>query len=123
MSSLPLTNYLRSNRKRLDLTQEEVAFLLGVKGADRGIKVCRDERLAREPSLAVALAYEVIYQRPVRELFAGVYEQIEREVAARARILGFRKDRTAGERASYRREMLTNLAARQSAKPSNPSQT
>ena len=123
MSSLPLTNYLRSNRKRLALTQEEVAFLLGVKGQDRGVKVCRDERLAREPSLATALAYEVIYQRPVRELFAGVYDQIEREVAARASILRLRKDRTAGERAAYRRQVFANLAARQSEKSLNTSQT
>jgi transcriptional regulator with XRE-family HTH domain len=123
MSSLPLTNYLRTNRKRLAMTQEEVAFLLGVKGEDRGVKVCRDERLAREPSLATALAYEVIYQRPVRELFAGVYEQIEREVVARASILKLRKDRTTGEREAYRRQVFANLAARQSEKSLNPSQT
>ena len=105
------------------MTQEEVAFLLGVKGEDRGVKVCRDERLAREPSLATALAYEVIYQRPVRELFAGVYDQIEREVAARASILRLRKDRTAGDRAAYRRQVFANLAARQPEKSLNLSQT
>jgi len=59
----------------------------------------------------------------VRELFAGVYEQIEREVAARASILRLRKDRTTGERAAYRRQVFTNLAARQSEKSLNPSQT
>ena len=105
------------------MTQEEVAFLLGVKGEDRGVKVCRDERFAREPSLATALAYEVIYQSPVRELIAGMYEQIEREVAARANILRLRKDPTTGERAAYRRQVFANLAARQSEKPLNPSQT
>jgi len=123
ISSLPLTNYLRSNRKRLALTKEEVAFLLGVKGQERGIKVCRHERLGREPSLATALAYEVIYQRPVRELFAGVYGQIEHDVAARAKFLSFRKDRTTGERASYRRQILDNLATQQSEKPPNSSQS
>ena len=90
MSSL--SNYLRTHRKRLALSQEEVAFLLGVKGMDRGIKVCRDESLAREPSLQTALAYEAIYGRPVRELFAGLYEQIERDVAERAKVLSYRKD-------------------------------
>src|ERR1039457_3842962 len=123
MTLLPLTNYLRTYRKRLAMTQEEMASLLGVKGEDRGLKVCRDERLAREPNLATALAYEVIYQRPVRELFAGVYEQIEREVAARARVLGFRKDRTTGERAAYRRQVFANLASGQSEKSLNLSQT
>ena len=112
MSSLPLTNYLRSHRKRLALTQEEVAFLLGVKGMDKGIKVCRDEGLVREPSLATALAYEVIYQRPLRELFAGMYEEIEREVAARTKLLGLRKERTTGARAAYRRQVLADMVVR-----------
>src|ERR1039457_593139 len=119
MTLLPLTNYLRTYRKRLAMTQEEMASLLGVKGEDRGVKVCRDERFAREPSLAMALAYEVIYQRSVRELFAGVYEQIEREVAARASSLRLRKDRTTGERAAYRHQVFANLAARQSGKSLN----
>ncbi len=123
MPSLRLSNYLRSNRKRLTLTQEEVAFLLGVKGADRGVKVCRDEQLAREPSLESALAYEVIYQKPVRELFAGMYERIEQEVAAKAKILGYRKDRTSGERAAYRRQVFARLAAQPSEETPNPSQT
>ena len=63
-------NYLRMYRKRLALSREEVALLLGVYGMDKGIKVCRDENLAREPSLQDALAYEVIYGKPVKELFA-----------------------------------------------------
>jgi transcriptional regulator with XRE-family HTH domain len=91
MSSSHLTNYLRTNRKRLDLSQEEVAFMLGLKGADKGIKVCRDEKLVREPNLQMALAYEAIYGKPVRELFAGLYEQIEKEVSERAKILAYRK--------------------------------
>jgi transcriptional regulator with XRE-family HTH domain len=113
MSSLPLTNYLRSHRKCLALTQEEVGFLLGVNGENRGAKVCRDERLVREPSLATALAYEVIYQKPVRELFAGMYEQIEQEVAIRARNLNDREDPTTGGKAGYKWQVLENLAARQ----------
>ena len=58
---------------------------------DKGIKVCRDENFAREPSLQAALAYEVIYGKPIRELFAGLYAQVEREVAERAGVLRHRK--------------------------------
>lgn len=65
--------------------------MLGFKGEDKGIKVCRDENFAREPSLQMALAYEAIYGPSVRELFAGLYQQIEKEVAERARILLYRK--------------------------------
>ena len=85
MSSLP--NYLRTYRKRSALSQEEVAFLLGTKGLNKGTKVSRDEHYARTPTLEDALAYEVIYGRPVRELFAGLYEGVESEVIAHAKIL------------------------------------
>ena len=89
MSSLP--NYLRTNRKQISLTQEEVAFLLGVKGMDKGGKVSRDENYSRTPTLETALAYEAIYGKPVRELFAGLYEQIARDVSSRAKLLSYRK--------------------------------
>jgi transcriptional regulator with XRE-family HTH domain len=109
MSSTQLTNYLRTNRKRLALTQEEVAFLLGFRGEDKGIKVCRDEKFAREPSLQMALAYEAIYGRAVRELFAGLYEQVEQAVAERAKVLTYRKDQKPNPK---RLEVLTNLVSK-----------
>jgi DNA-binding XRE family transcriptional regulator len=102
-----LSNYLRTHRKRLALSQEEVAFLLGINGMEKGIKVCRDENLAREPSLEIALAYEAIYGKPVRELFAGLYEQVERKVAERARLLNHRKTGR-----PKRQEVITDLISK-----------
>lgn len=87
MAHRKLPNYLRTHRKRLDLTQDQVAFLLGSKG---GAKICRYEQFEREPSLRTALACEVIFSRPVRELFAGIYDEVERTVSNRARILARR---------------------------------
>jgi len=89
MPSLP--NYLRSKRKQSSFSQEEVAFLLGLKGMDKGGKVSRDENYSRIPTLETALAYEAIYGKPIRELFAGLYEQISDEVSSRAKILSYRK--------------------------------
>lgn len=89
MPSLP--NYLKTNRKRSSLTQEEAAFLLGITGIDRANKVLRDEKCDRMPSLRAALAYELIYGKPVAELFAGLREGVAREIAARARALRHRK--------------------------------
>jgi transcriptional regulator with XRE-family HTH domain len=86
-----LSNYLRTHRKKLALSQEEVAFLLGGTGEHKGSKVSRDESFLREPSLRAALAYEAIYGKSVRELFAGLYEEIEKEVVKRAKILSYRK--------------------------------
>src|SRR4051812_24873644 len=87
MTSLQLPNYLHANRKRLALSQDEVAFLLGTTS---GTKACRYERFARVPSLETALAYEAIFQRPVSELFAGMYQEIEQKVAERAKALTHR---------------------------------
>ena len=109
MKSLP--NYLQTQRKRLSLSQEEVGFLLGIAGMNKGNKVCRDENFTRVPSLQDALAYEAIYGRPVHELFAGLYQQAEQEVAARAKFLNFRKLRKTDVR---KQQALIQLAAKAS---------
>jgi transcriptional regulator with XRE-family HTH domain len=106
MAKLP--NYLRSNRKRLALSQEEVAFLLGNQG---GSKVCRYERFAREPSLETALAFEVIFQRPASELFGGLYQKIEQEVAVRAKTLTHKIDHGKPNRlTAHKHQILTSIA-------------
>ena len=112
MTTSQLPNYLLSNRKRLALSQEEVAFLLG---AGNGQKVCRHERFAREPSLETAFAYEAIYKRTASELFSGLYQKLEKEVAARAKILAERTNRgKSNRRTIHKRQMLSNLAGMQS---------
>ena len=109
MPSLP--NYLRTNRKQISLSQEEVAFLLGMKGMDKGGKVSRDENNARVPTLEAALAYEAIYGKPTRELFAGLYEQIARDVSSRAKILSYRQNVLPDPK---RQQALSELALRYS---------
>ena len=109
MPSLP--NYLRTNRKQLSLSQEEVAFLLGMKGLDKGGKVSREENYSRVPTLETALAYEAIYGKPNRELFAGLYEQITPGVSSRAKILSYKKSETPDPK---RQQALSELALRYS---------
>jgi transcriptional regulator with XRE-family HTH domain len=89
MASSQLQNYLVSNRKRLSLSQGEVAFLLGTQS---GSKVSRYERFATQPSLETVLAFEVIYQRSASELFGGLYQKVEQEVIARAKALARKMD-------------------------------
>ena len=109
MTSPQLPNYLRSNRKRLALSQEEVAFLLGSESATT---VCRYERFLRNPSLETALAYEAMFKRSVSELFPGLYQKAEQEVAARAKALNERTDRRrSNQRIAREREALADLAA------------
>jgi len=115
MTSTAITNYLLSHRKRLALSQDEVAFLLGKHG---GTKVSRYERFARTPSLETALALEAVFQTPVRELFGGVYERIEQEVAGRAKVLTYKKElERPNPRSVHRREVFAKLAAKKSQNP------
>lgn len=92
--SSQLPNYLRSNRKRLGFSQEEIAFLLG---AVNGAKICRYERFVREPSLESAIACEIIYQRPIRQLFPGRYRKRKDAVVERAKVLRHRLARVQNE--------------------------
>jgi transcriptional regulator with XRE-family HTH domain len=104
MTSSQLQNYLVSNRKRLSLSQNEVAFLLGTQS---GSKVSRYEQFATKPSLETALAFEVIYQRSASELFGGLYQKVEQEVIERAKALAERMDQ-----GNPKRQIFTNIANR-----------
>ena len=109
MTSLQLPNYLRANRKRLALSQDEVAFLLGARS---GAKVCRYERFVRAPSLETALAYEAIFKTSVSELFGGLYQKVERDVAIRAKIIVKRNDEDRqGAQTARKRQVLAKLAS------------
>src|SRR5437016_1250098 len=82
--SRTLPNYLRTHRKRAGLSQEEVADLLGCRF---GTKLSRYECFNREPNLVTALACQIIFGVPMRELFPGIYEEALRRVTPRARRL------------------------------------
>jgi len=107
MTSPQLPNHLLSNRKRLALSQGEVAFLLGT---ESGAQVCRYEQFDRQPSLETALACEVIFKRSVSELFPGLYQKVEQEVAVRAKALVERTRRgKSNRRAGRKHEALAAL--------------
>jgi transcriptional regulator with XRE-family HTH domain len=89
MNSKPprLLNLLRAQRKCSAFSQDEIAFLLGVQ---RGSKVSRYEQMLRAPELETALAFEAISNRPVAELFPGLFEKVKAAVQARAKELAKR---------------------------------
>jgi transcriptional regulator with XRE-family HTH domain len=84
MSPHRLPNYLKTHRMRAGFTHKELAFLLGASGAE---SLSRYEHGVRLPALETALAYEAVFGVPVRELFPGVFDEIEREVINRAKVL------------------------------------
>lgn len=74
-------NYIRMFRKQAGLSQDELAFLLGWKS---GSGISRFERGRREPTLEVLLAMEAVFGVPIRELYAGRFQKVERSVKERA---------------------------------------
>jgi len=109
MTLTRLPNYLRASRKRLALSQDEVAFLMGGRG---GAKISRYEAFARKPSLETAIAFEVIYGKPVSELFAGLRQKVTQGVQDRAKVLKHRVSFQGSDRRSQRRRAaITSLVA------------
>jgi transcriptional regulator with XRE-family HTH domain len=108
MASRRLPNYLVAERKRLALSQEEVAFMLGKNG---GEQVSRHERFSLVPTLETALEYEAIYKKPVSELFSGIFDAAAARVADRAELLDERDRNTKGHRRNAKkREVFQQLA-------------
>ncbi len=103
-----LFHYLRNERRANALTQTDVATLLDAGWRSR---VSRYERNRALPPLKTALAYEYIFGKPGSRLFEPIYEEVAREVKARARHLlaALRPARTQVDR--KRKESLERLAA------------
>lgn len=87
MSKRKLPEYLRSYRKRVGLSQSEMAYLLGLNSAT---SVSRFERREQLPDLRRAFAYQVILSVSVESLFAGVFEEVKRETERRAMVMARR---------------------------------
>jgi DNA-binding XRE family transcriptional regulator len=85
-----------------------MAYLLGCKG-ERMISYYENQEYL--PSLKVALMYEALFGVPVAELFAGVYQQIEKEIAKRARVLMRKLESTTSTRKNSRKADLLRAVA------------
>jgi transcriptional regulator with XRE-family HTH domain len=78
-------NYLRAHRKKSGLSQRDVGRLLGFKHPG---PISRHERAMTAPSLATALAYELIFHTSVAALFAGTRDAIARDVEMKLKEMG-----------------------------------
>ena len=76
-----LPNYIRMFRRQSGLSQDEIGVLLG--GLSE-TAVVRHESFKRMPPLETALCYSLMFRVDPRELFAGVFESVETELAERA---------------------------------------
>jgi len=112
-----LKNYLRTHRRRYALSQEDLAFLLGIKSRTT---ISHYEMFQRVPDLKTALTLQAVFGTPVVELFAGIYEQIEKETAKRARILLEREEGTASGRRNSRKDLLRAIVITPDINKENP---
>jgi len=81
MSHTPLTNYLRTHRRRTGLSQSDVAALLGARS---GALVSRHETGERRPVLRTAIAYEIVLGISIRRIYAGIHSKLATNVRVRA---------------------------------------
>lgn len=98
---------LKPHRKRSGFTQKEVAFLLGNK---KHSAISRYEGGGRKPDLRTALAYKLLFERQLQDLFPGVYADVAREIGERAQLLSQEIRREGyGRKAEYKLKMLARL--------------
>ena len=105
----PLNNYLRTQRKRLGLSQEEFACLVGVLS---GTTISRYEEGKRLPHLEIALACEAIFGASIGDLFPGEFQRVETLVAKRTALLLERLSTRTDKKHERVRVVLESLAER-----------
>lgn len=104
-------NYLRTQRLKTALSQEEVGFLLG---SEAGRNVSRHELGDRVPNPRMLLSYAFIYDVPAERLFAEDARKVEVEIRKRAGELLTRTQKEAPSPSRRRRiEVLSELASRE----------
>lgn len=75
---------MRTHRRRAGFTQRDLAFLIG---CSSGTQVSRYERLEREPTLSVLVAYIIIFEMSGCQLYPALFEETKELVQERARSL------------------------------------
>jgi transcriptional regulator with XRE-family HTH domain len=80
MEETHTTNSLMLYRKRMQLSQKKVAWILGLKNVS---VLSNYERGTSRPSLDRALGLEIVYRVPVAFLFPELYEEIRAKIRER----------------------------------------
>jgi len=112
-----LHHYLRTHRRRSGFSQDEIARLLG---SASGTRVSRYERFARNPCLDTVFAYEIIFKKPIRQLFAGRYEAVRLDVRTRALQLSEAlSKRAADHRTARKLSLLREIVESKPLQPGN----
>ena len=74
MTSNSVGTYLRFLRRKSRLSQRDLARILGSVSASQ---ISRHERSITLPSMLTAFGYQVVFQKPVSEIFPGLFHAVE----------------------------------------------
>lgn len=74
-------NFIRAFRRKCNLSQRELGILVGYPSSD---SMGRHERSEVAPPLLIALAYEVVFDVPVGQLFTGFRAAVAQAVVRNA---------------------------------------
>jgi transcriptional regulator with XRE-family HTH domain len=77
-------NYLRAFRKRTDITQSDIGFLMDQ--PDK-VSICRYEQGERKPPLEMALLYHLLFDAPIHSLFEIQKDNLNEDLIIRIGLL------------------------------------
>lgn len=98
---------LKSHRKRSGFSQEELAFLIGLKVPSA---VSRYEQGERQLDLKTAFAYQIVFSALAHQLVPQLFADVCRDVTARARALAERlRSGGADAKAAYKLQKLASI--------------
>jgi len=75
-----LPNYIRADRRKAGLSQREIGLILGYNSEK---SVSKHELNSSMPPLLIALAYSVLFEKEVSELFGGLRDGVASVVEKR----------------------------------------
>jgi transcriptional regulator with XRE-family HTH domain len=107
-----LSSYLRTERLRAGFSQRELAELFGM-----GRSVVTKAEGARQPTLRLVVAVEIVFGRPAPDLFPAVYARLARGVLKRALAM---EQRLIGREDAVSRKKLVLLGELINRAQSNP---
>jgi len=102
-------NYVRTQRQRHALSEEELALLINQRAKSSVALIESGDRL---PTLESAFALQVVFGVELKQLFPDYYEAVEDGVMRRASLLHERLEGKADIRSQAKRELLEAMAQR-----------
>jgi len=75
-----LPNYIRAERRKASLSQREIGLILGYNSEK---SVSKHELNSAMPPLLIALAYSILFEKEVSELFSGLQDGVASVVEKR----------------------------------------